>query len=180
MRVQGGYDEYGVEMLNKEQRSEMMKRLIGDVKKNQDLFLNNKLDDLLKMFGDRKCRSAVELSTGWEKVQDPRKIVTWPLTPEHLKEYDPNYKFTKDDMFGCHEDNVYAEAKVKPEAHPVAVQGDQGQQDFMHQLRRKQGDLLAAADSDDELNTRKKGGKRRGRKNKYYTAIDAEDDEEAE
>jgi len=104
-----------------------MKILIGDVKRNQDLFLNNKLDDLLKMFGDRKCRSAVELSTGWEKVQDPRKIVTWPMTPEHLKEYDPDYKFTKDDMFGAHEDNVYAEAKVKPEVHVVAVQGDQGQ-----------------------------------------------------
>ena len=49
----------------------------------------------------------------------------------------------------------------------------------MRQLHRKQGDLLAPIDSDDELVNRKKAGKRRGRKNKYYTQIDAEDDEEA-
>ena len=35
-------------------------------------FLNNKLDDLLEMFGDRKCKSMIELGTGWEKEVDPR------------------------------------------------------------------------------------------------------------
>ena len=51
----------------------------------------------------------------------------------------------------------------------------------MRQLHRKQGDLLAGTiNEDDELATRKTKGKRRGRKNKYYTAIDAEDDEEAD
>ena len=45
----------------------------------------------------------------------------------------------------------------------------------MKQLHRKQGDLLAGQlDEEDELATRKTKGKRRGRKNKYYTAIDAE------
>jgi len=180
LRVRSGYDEYGLEMMDKDQRSLMMKNLLGNVKKNQGFFLNNKLDDLLALFGDRKCKSCIELSTGWDKVQDPRKIVTWPLTPDRIKEYDEDYKFTKDDMFGNHDDNVYAEAKQKPEVISEAVQGDQGQQDFMRQLQRKHGDLLAGGESEDELNTRKKQGKRRGRKNKYYSAIDAEDDIEAE
>jgi len=51
----------------------------------------------------------------------------------------------------------------------------------MRQLHRKQGDMLAGQiEDEDELMNRKTKGKRRGRKNKYYTAIDAEDDEEAD
>ena len=51
----------------------------------------------------------------------------------------------------------------------------------MKQLHRKQGDLLASAiEEEDELKTRPAKGRRRGRKNKYYAAIDAEDDEEAD
>lgn len=51
----------------------------------------------------------------------------------------------------------------------------------MRQLGRKQGDLLAGnIEEEDEVKNRKSKGKRRGRKNKYYTAIDAEDDEEAD
>ena len=157
----------------------MIKNLLGNVKNNQGTFLNNKLDELLLQFGDRRCKSCIELSTGWDKVDDPRQLLTWPLTPEHMKEYDGDYKFSKDDMFGAHEDNVYADVKVKPPVIEIAVQGDQGQQDFMKQLHRKQGDLLAPVEDDDELMNRRKVGKRRGRKNKYYTAIDAEDDEEA-
>ena len=53
----------------------------------------------------------------------------------------------------------------------------------MRQLHRKQGDLLASAiEEEDELAARRAGtkGRRRGRKNKYHAAIDAEDDEEAD
>lgn len=54
----------------------------------------------------------------------------------------------------------------------------------MRQLNRKQGDLLACAiEEEDELLTRvggRKKQKRRGRKNQYHIAIDAEDDEEAD
>jgi len=84
-------------------------------------------------------------------------------------------------MIGGFEDNVYADAKAKPPVNSSGVQGDQGQQDFMLQLHRKQGDLLASAlPEEDELMARKGKGKRRGRPNKYYTAIDAEDDEDAD
>jgi len=37
----------------------MMKNLLRNVKTNQDMFLNNKLDDLLNMFGDRYCKSMI-------------------------------------------------------------------------------------------------------------------------
>ena len=88
----------------------MIKNLLGNVKNNHGIFLNNKLDDLLQQFGDRRCKSCIEFSTGWEKVDDPRVLLTWPLSPERANEYG-DVKFTKDDMFGMYEDNVYADVK---------------------------------------------------------------------
>ena len=38
---------------------------------------------------------------------------------------------------------MYAEAAVKDPKYEVAVQGDQEEQDFMRQLNRRKGDLLA-------------------------------------
>jgi len=35
------------------------------------LFLNNKLDELLNVFGDRRCRSTMDGPTGWQLVDDP-------------------------------------------------------------------------------------------------------------
>ena len=169
------------DFLDKDSREQMMKNLLRNVRTNQDMFLNNKLDDLLNQFGDRRCKSMIELGTGWDKEDDPRRNITWPLSPDKIAEYDGEYKFTKEDMIGGFEDNVYAEAKKKDPVFEVAVQGDQPQQDFMNQLGRKQGDLLAGTlPEDDEDHKRKNKSKRRGRKNKYYTAIDAEDDEEAD
>jgi hypothetical protein len=43
----------------------MMRGLIAKVKGNKDIFLNNKLDELLNEFGDRKCKSMINLGTGW-------------------------------------------------------------------------------------------------------------------
>jgi hypothetical protein len=39
--------------------------IIKHVKHNKSTFLNNKLDDLLVAFGDRKCKSMLDLGTGW-------------------------------------------------------------------------------------------------------------------
>jgi len=47
------------------------------------------------------------------------------LTPTKIAEYDGEYKFTKDDMIGGFEDNVYAEAKKVDPKFDAAVQGDQ-------------------------------------------------------
>jgi hypothetical protein len=47
------------------ERRLLMDDLIKHVKHNRQLFLNNKLDELLGQFGDRKCRSMLDLGTGW-------------------------------------------------------------------------------------------------------------------
>lgn len=84
-------------------------------------------------------------------------------------------------MIGGFDDNCYADVKVKDPVHEMGVQGDQPEQDFIRQLNRKTGDLLASTiQEEDELLQRKAKGKRRGRINKYYAAIDKEDDEEAD
>lgn len=90
-------------------------------------------------------------------MEDPRKVATWPITPDHLKEkykaeyrweeenckpipdinakddgknqkyencrhwlvfdYEAMIRFSKSDMYGMQDDNVYAECAVKPVAH---------------------------------------------------------------
>ena len=40
----------------------------------------------------------IELGTGWDKVDDPRDIVTWPLTPGERYELEGNYRFSAKDM----------------------------------------------------------------------------------
>ena len=107
------------------------------------MFLNNKLDDLFAQFNGRECRSMIELSTGWDKVDDPRRCMPWPLRNDQKDDYPGPYSFSKEDMFGQQDDNVYAEAAVKDPKYEVAVQGDQEEQDFMRQLNRRKGDLLA-------------------------------------
>lgn len=46
-------------------RRNLMGDIIKHVKHNKATFLNNKLDDLLVAFGDRKCKSMLDLGTGW-------------------------------------------------------------------------------------------------------------------
>ena len=84
------------------------------------MFLNNRLDYLLNEFGDRRCKSMIELGTGWDKENDPRRVITWPLSPDKIVEYDGDYKFTRDDMIGG-EDNCYFEARDKNLGHEVAI-----------------------------------------------------------
>ena len=59
----------------------LMGDIIKQVKHNKYTFLNNKLDDLLLAFGDRKCKSMLDLNTGWQLEDDPRFIITYPISP---------------------------------------------------------------------------------------------------
>jgi hypothetical protein len=87
--------------------------------------LNNKLDELLDLFGDRRCKSMIELGTGWDKEEDPRKIITIPMSPTLLLEkYDGEYHFGLNDMYGGQDDNCYAEVIIKDPGIDTAVQGD--------------------------------------------------------
>lgn len=45
------------------------------------VFQQNKLEELLEVFGRRQCKSCIEFNTGTEKVEDDRKIKSWPLSP---------------------------------------------------------------------------------------------------
>ena len=75
------------DLFQRADRKVAMAGLLQKVKTNQDIFLNNKLDDLLFQFGDRRCKSMVELPTGWDKEDDPRQNITWPLSPTKQGEY---------------------------------------------------------------------------------------------
>ena len=59
---------------------------MAQVKGNRDLFLNNKLDELLQDFGGRRCKSMIDF--GNEKEEDDRKVRSFPLTPKSRKEYE--------------------------------------------------------------------------------------------
>ena len=177
-RVQARLDDD--DMMDKEERAKMIKGLLSKVKKNQGTFLNNKLDELLHQFGDRKCKSMIELPTGWPKEEDPRKIRTVPLTPKGQALYDGEYKFTKEDAYCLHDDNVYAEAKEAKRYAETGMGADQGQREFIEAVQRKTGDVFTKYDEGQEQKKKKGRGKTRGRKNPYITAIDKEDEEEAE
>jgi len=103
----------------------MIQGLLYRVQCNRNLFLNNKFDELLDMFGDRRCKSMIELGTGWDKEEDPRRTITIPMSPTLLLEkYNGEYHFGLNDMYGELNDNCYAEAIEKPTGIDEAIQGD--------------------------------------------------------
>lgn len=48
--------------------------------KFNQIFLDNKLEELLNIFGRRQCKSCIDFPTGWEKDEDLRRTNSWPLT----------------------------------------------------------------------------------------------------
>lgn len=87
------------------------------------------------MFGDRRCKSMIELPTGWPMEEDPRKIVTWPMTPEGYKELSEEMthrpKFTPEDAYG-----------ETIEKKGEGTQADFNNVDFNAALNRKKGNML--------------------------------------
>jgi len=49
--------------------------------KFREVFLDNKLEELLNIFGRRQCKSCIDFNTGTEMVEDPRKVRSYPLSP---------------------------------------------------------------------------------------------------
>ena len=159
---------------NKKSRKKALKAIMAQVKGNRDLFLNNKLDELLQEFGGRKCKSMMALDN--EKEEDSRRIKSYPLSPKSKKEYDGSATFDKDnayDKLGLL-DNVYAESKPPNPGGKVGksfVDADTqlNRTDLKDALVRKDLDLIHL-EHDDGMNSRRsKKTRRRGRKNKYYT-----------
>jgi hypothetical protein len=113
------------------ERREMMSKLLKQVKHNKLLFLNNKLDELLTAFGDRRCKSMLDLGTGWELEADPRMANTWPCSPMRADEYaEEGVQFDKDDAYGACGNNVYADAKSKYLGLEMGTQDDAGYMEF--------------------------------------------------
>jgi hypothetical protein len=76
--------------------------------KFNEIFLDNKLEELLNIFGRRNAISCIELDTGTELVEDYRRTKSWPLSPKGEAEYERlrgNFDAT---IFL--QDNCYAEA----------------------------------------------------------------------
>lgn len=86
------------------ERRLLMDDLLRNVKHNRLLFLNNKLDELLNAFGNRKCKSMLDLGTGWPLEDDPRLAITWPCSPilreDYAEQLGDGFRFTKEDAFG--------------------------------------------------------------------------------
>ena len=49
--------------------------------KFDEIYLDNKLEELLAIFGRRQCKSCIEFNTGTELEEDPRKVRSYPLSP---------------------------------------------------------------------------------------------------
>ncbi len=55
-----------------------------------------------------------DLATGWSLEDDPRLMITWPVSPMMAQDYeDMEIKFTKEDAYGAQANNVYADARTK-------------------------------------------------------------------
>ena len=86
-----------------------------------------------------------------------------------------------DAQIGMHFDNVYTDVKEQKKMVNYSEMGSQCQpSDIQGALQRKGGDLLTPGLDKDDFSKKKQQKKKRGRKNKYIAAIDAEDDEEAD
>lgn len=99
----------------KKGRKLQMNNLMAKVKNSSSsTFKTNKWEDLLNMFGGRRCKSMVELSTGWPHEEDPRHVKTWPISRdvEQKMEEAGLKKFTADDAYAL-QDNCYAEGVHK-------------------------------------------------------------------
>lgn len=114
-----------------------------------------------------------------ELEQDPRETKSEPSDPK--PEWTNGVPQPKAEIL----DNVYAESKPPdPIANIGKTYTDADTQimpdEFGKTISRQGVDYLTVDGPDSSAYKRKEKNKKRGRKNQYYTQIDAEDDEEAE
>lgn len=76
-----GLGDAEYDALDQTSKEAYLKTILAKIGKNEDMFLNNTLDDLLKMMGNRRCKSMYELPTGWEKEKPLSIALTCPLAP---------------------------------------------------------------------------------------------------
>lgn len=107
---------------SQDKRAEDIEDIIEKVKSNKSKFLNNKLDELLGIFGDRRCLSIVDHQFGEDKEKDQRELLSWPMSPasksKKFRRMD-SIQFTEADVerFLALQDNCYAEIKKYRNRH---------------------------------------------------------------
>ena len=170
--------------------------MLKHVEGNQNLFhktpLQRHLNNLEKKYDPklRVAESCVDTSenpwqdyfnTGTEKEEDPRLTRSFPTTPKKYKEFDGPFPELR--PLDATSDNCGFEAK-EPGKKGGATYSEMGTQampsEILSALQRKGGDLLTPGLEKDDYLRKRTTKKKRGRKNKYYRQIDAEDDEEAD
>lgn len=103
------YNAESIDDLSKEQKENLLKGLMSKVKNNKALFLNNKLDDLIASFGDRRCKSMDDQllrmydddlrdPDAWDAYDD-RVTQTAPMAYDIKKRYSRK-RFNPDDIYG--------------------------------------------------------------------------------
>lgn len=119
---------------SQDKRAEDIEDIIEKVKSNKSKFLNNKLDELLGMFGDRRCLSMMDNQFGEEKEKDNRELLSWPMSPtsKSKKFRRMDFQFTEADVerFLALQDNCYAELKLMRKGHDFGTQGDAAMLEF--------------------------------------------------
>ena len=74
----------------------------------------------------------LDLGTGWALEDDPRLVITWPISPMLREDYLEmgEIKFTKEDKYGAFANNVYADVKSKFMGMEHGTQHDPGFLEF--------------------------------------------------
>ena len=153
--------------------SKTREHLLGQAEVNQ-LFVERKFDELVKLFGDRMCKSFYHLNR--DCAEDPRMVRTWPCTEsvEVITPIEPLPDPYPDNVYflGLTEEQMQQMKFLSKKLPSKAIQSDNFDADW--NLRKDaflvghQRELLEV-----ERSTEKK--KQRGRKNLYHRAIDDED-----
>jgi hypothetical protein len=84
--------------------------------------------------------------TGMALVDDPRLVVTWPVSPslrEEFQNMEEPIVFDKRHAYGAFGNNVYADAKSKYMGMDFGTQDDAGFIEFQDALNRKHGGLFS-------------------------------------
>ena len=147
------------------ERRKLMGDLLRQVKHNKQLFLNNKLDELIHAFGDRRCKSMMDLGTGMELEDDPQERNTYPVSPRCVEDFDAmDIKFRAADAYGGVQT---AKNKLDELGSP-----DNRYEEFKDAMKRKQDAVFLPHDGDLDERRQRRQTRRRGRKNKFHAQIE--------
>jgi hypothetical protein len=87
----------------------------------------------------------MDFGTGWNLEDDPRMVITWPVSPMLIEEFGElgEIVFSKDDAYGNQANNVYADVRTKFMGMDFGTQDDAGYLEFQDALNRKHGGLVS-------------------------------------